>query len=74
MINFTNDEINLMCIYNTDSKSGLVNELTAMKACLSSEEPQLLSMTDTVLEKLKQITEEEFAELELYPDFPKEGR
>lgn len=67
--NFTNDEINLMCIYNTGSKAGLVSELISMKAYLTPEEPRLISLTNSVLEKLLRITNEEFAELELYPDF-----
>ena len=50
-MNFTNDEMNLMCIYNTGSRESLLN------------------MTDSALQKLEKISDVEFAELELYPDF-----
>ena len=31
MMNFTNDEMNLMCIYQSDSRSGLIAALTEMR-------------------------------------------
>ena len=58
MMNFTNDEMNLMCIYQSDSRSGLIAALTEMRA-----------LTDSALQKLGEITDEDFAELELVPDF-----
>ena len=73
MTDFTNDEINLMCIYRTGSRQELVNDLITMKAFLTSEEIPLITLTNTVLEKLLRITDEEFEALELYPDFPEEA-
>ena len=52
MSNFTFDEINLMCIYNTGTRAGLMQALT-----------------DSALRKLGRITDEQFVELELVPDF-----
>ena len=66
MNNFTNDEMNLMCIYNTGSREGLMRELREMRGCIGAE---LLTMTDSTLQKLEKISNAEFAELELYPDF-----
>lgn len=52
MSDFPFDEINLMCIYNTGTRAGLMQELT-----------------DSTLRKLGGITDEQFAELEIVPDF-----
>lgn len=67
--NFTFEEMNLMCIYNTGSRIGLIENLTEMRQYLTSEEKELLELTDSTLEKLKQMTNAEFEALELYPDF-----
>ena len=70
MTNFTNDEMNLMCIYSAGSgRTGLMQKLTEMKKYLKSDEVQLLSLTESTLRKLGTMTDEEFGQLELYPDF-----
>lgn len=69
MNNFTHDEMNLMCIYNTGTKEGLRDALLAMRKYLEPEETELRELTDSVLEKLEHITNAEYAELELVPDF-----
>ena len=69
MGNFTFEEINLMCIYNTGSRAGLIEALTEMRGELSPEETELRELTDSALEKLQAMSDAEFAELELFPDF-----
>lgn len=69
MGNFTFEEMNLMCIYNTGSRTGLIDSLREMRGELSPEEIELMELTDSTLRKLQAMTEDEFAELELYPDF-----
>ena len=69
MGNFTFEEKNLLCIYNTGSRSGLIDALTEMRGELSPEEAELREMTDSALGKLRAMRDAEFAELELYPDF-----
>lgn len=69
MKNFTNDEMNLMCIYNTGSRESLMRELREMRGYIGADQPELLAMTDSTLQKLEKISDAEFAELELYPDF-----
>ena len=66
---FTHDEINLMTIYNTGTRNGLINELTEMRKYLESDETELLALTDSALAKLNQLTEAEFDTLDLIPDF-----
>lgn len=66
---FTNDEINLMCIYNTGTREGLIAELTQMRGYLGAEEKELLALTDSALEKLRNMSDTEYAKLDLFPDF-----
>ena len=71
MGNFTFEEMNLLCIYNTNtgSRTELIEALTEMRGELSPEETELRELTDSALTKLCAMTDEKFAELELYPDF-----
>lgn len=69
MNNFTNDEMNLMCIYNTGTREGLMRELREMRGCIDADQSELLAMTDSTLQKLDKISDEEFTKLELFPDF-----
>ena len=69
MGNFTFEEMNLMCIYNTGSRTGLIDSLREMRGELSPEEIELREMTDSALMKLQAMSDAEFAQLELYPDF-----
>lgn len=68
MMNFTNDEMNLMCIYQSD-RQGLISALTEMRGYLDEDEAELRELTDSALQKLGEITDEQFAALELVPDF-----
>lgn len=69
---FTHDELNLMCIYDTGTRTGLLEALSRMKAVLEVEETELRELTDTVIEKLSAMSDAEYAELELFPDFDEE--
>ena len=69
MGNFTFEETNLLCIYNTGSRTGLIEALTEMCGELSPEETELREMTDSTLGKLQAMSDTEFADLELFPDF-----
>ena len=71
MGNFTFEEMNLLCFYNTHtgSRTELIEALTEMRGELSPEEAELRELTDSALGKLQAMSDAEFAELELYPDF-----
>ena len=73
MMNFTHDEINLMAIYNTGTRTGLIDELTAMRKYLEPDETELLALTDSALAKLNQLTDAEFDALDLILDFDETG-
>ena len=66
---FTFEETNLLRIYNTGSRTGLIEALIEMRGELSPEETELRELTDSALSTLQAMTAEEFAQLELYPDF-----
>lgn len=72
MNDFTFDEINLMCIYNTGTRTGLMEALAEMRKELAPDEDALLSLTDSTLEKLGRMSDADFDALELYPDFDDE--
>ena len=69
MMDFTNDEMNLMCIYDTGSRTGLINALSEMQKELDVDEATLRELTDSVLNKLSTMADEDYEQLELYPDF-----
>ena len=71
MGNFTFEEMNLFCIYNTNtgSRTELIEALMEMRGELSPEEAELRELTDSALGKLQAMSDNEFAELELFPDF-----
>lgn len=71
MGNFTFEEMNLLCIYNTNtgSRTELIEALTEMRGELLPEETELRELTDSTLGKLQAMSDAEFAQLELYPDF-----
>lgn len=69
MMNFTKDEMNLMYIYNSDTREGMIAALAEMRRYLDKDETELQELTDSAIAKLGDITDEQFAALELVPDF-----
>ena len=69
MNTFTFEEMNLLCIYNTGSRTGLIEALTEMRGHLEPDETELRELTDSALGKLQAMSDAEFAELEMFPDF-----
>ncbi|MFA0814552.1 MAG: transposon-transfer assisting family protein [Anaerofustis sp.] len=71
MERFTVEETNLMCIYNTGTRQGLIAELTAMQTHLEPNETELSELTRSVTEKLSTMSDEEYADLSetLIPDY-----
>ena len=71
MPEFSNDEINIMCIYDTGTRQGLIGELKEMLGYLAPDEKELLGYTDSALQKLESMTDAQYAALAgtLVPDF-----
>lgn len=72
MENFTFDELNLMCIYNTGTRQGLIDALMEMRGYLEADETELRELTDSTLEKLRRMSDAEYESLDLVPDFDDE--
>ena len=62
--NFTVEETNLLSIYMTDSREGLI---LAMNAALPFMEGEMRDFAAHTLEKVVRMTEAEFAGLAVYP-------
>ena len=63
-INFDHEELMLMMLYNTGTQQGLVRELRLMQCYLMPDETALRELSEQVIDKLKQLTDAEFAGLE----------
>jgi hypothetical protein len=64
---FTVEEINLMGIFDADSRAALITELETALPDLS--EPELIEITENVLAKLRKMSDADFDALELYPEY-----
>ena len=73
MNDFTFEEQNLVCIYNSSGiRAGVIAALTEMRGYLEPDEDELRTLTDSALSKLGRMTDAEFAALDLFPDFETE--
>lgn len=70
-MNFTVEETNLMCIYGTQTRQGLIDDLTEMQTHLQRDETELKELTCSVIAKLQTMNDEDFAGIanELIADF-----
>ncbi|MDR2615318.1 MAG: transposon-transfer assisting family protein [Oscillospiraceae bacterium] len=64
---FTVEEINMMCIFDTSGRDALISELTAFLPEL--DEPGLSEIAESVIAKLGKMSGAEFAALKLCPAY-----
>ena len=64
LVNFNGEELMLMMLYNSGSRLGLMQELRLMQCYLMPDETALRELSEQVIDKLKLMTDAEFAELE----------
>ena len=69
MNDFTFEEQQLMSIYNPGTRLELIHALVEMRTYLDKDEKELKDLTDSAIAKLNAMTDVEFAELDLIPDF-----
>ena len=69
MMTLTHDEMNLLCIYQTNTRRKTINAITYMQQYLEPDETELAEMSYSLLAKLEQMSDEEFDEMEKFPDF-----
>ena len=73
-LNFSQEEVNLIFIYNSGVRQWLIDDLKGMVTWLSDEEADLRSLAESVVDKLSAMSDKEFAASsdKLVPDFFKE--
>ena len=65
----TYEERQLMAIYNAGTRKGLLHELIHMQQYLSSEEVDLKNLTTSAIQKLQEMSDDDYEALDLVPDF-----
>ena len=65
----THYEQQLMAIYNTGTRLGLIQALNDMRTYLEDDEQELMEATDRAIAKLNAMTDKEYESLDLVPDF-----
>ena len=68
-MDFTKDELSLIGIYNAATRKDTIAALVEMRQYLDDDEADLRNMTDSAVQKLRKINDEQFEELDLFPDF-----
>ena len=71
-MNITFEEHQLMSLYNTGTRAGLISALEEMRCYLAADETELRELTDSAAAKLRGMSDEEYDALDLFPDFEKE--
>ena len=66
------EERQLMAIYNTGTRKGLLEALIDMQKFLSKEEQDLNDLTASAISKLQEMSDDEYEALDLVPDFDPE--
>lgn len=65
----THYEQQLMAIYNTGTRLGLIQALNDMRTYLDTDQQELMDATDSAITKLNAMTDAEYESLDLVPDF-----
>ena len=71
-MNITYEERQLMSLYNTGTRTGLMDALKEMRGYLEADETELLELSDSALLKLSRMDDNEYETLDLFPDFDME--
>lgn len=69
---FTNEELQLIAIYKSGTRRLTIREIINMLPYLEKDERELSDLSQSAVSKLEQITDEEFFELDLFPEDGKE--
>ena len=73
MIELTFEEKNLVCIYSgSGTRQGTITALEDMRRYLEADEDELRTLTDSALDKLRRMDDEQYAALDLIPDLDPE--
>ena len=65
---FTSDEQMLVMLYSPGTRLGLITELSEMKQQLTPGERKLKRVTESLLLKLNDLSDDEFEAIDFFPD------
>ena len=71
-MNITYEERQLMSLYNTGTRQGLMDALSEMRGYLEADETELRDLTDSAILKLSRMSDDDYETLDLFPDFDME--
>lgn len=63
MERFTQQEINLICIYDPGTRKGLLSEIAGMTNYLMPDETELRHLAESVLVKVRRMTDVEYRQI-----------
>ena len=66
---FTFEESTLMSIYTDGTREGTLQALREMRGYLQADETDLQELTDSSIEKLEKLSDEDFQKLDLFFEF-----
>jgi len=69
---FTVEEINFMCIYNTESRITLIQDI--IEAIGDFYDSEMFEIAQSVLDKLSKMGDADFSTLEFYPEYGDDGQ
>lgn len=72
MDRFNIEELNLMCIYDSGTRSGLMEGLEKIATELTAEDADLAELFQSTMKKLAAMSDQEYGELILVPDYKEE--
>ena len=72
MDRFSIEELNLMCIYDTGTRSGLIAGLEKIVLELAPDDAELSELIQSAMKKLVAMSDQEYGELILVPDYEEE--
>ena len=73
MKELTFEEKNLVCIYSGgENRQGVIAALSKMRGYLEPDETELRDLTDSAIGKLESMSDAEYGELDLIPNFDPE--
>ena len=65
---FTNDELCIVSMYDSGNRTDTINAIADAVKHFDEAEPELLHIVSSAFDKLNNISEEEYLELDLDPD------
>lgn len=63
------DELTIVMLYNKGTRLATIKALEEMKEYIDEDQKELMELTASAISKLMNMTNAQYRELDLYPDF-----